>query len=118
MVWVMKRKWEQRDLPSLQYISHPTLPFIEVHSGGSDWKVSLGFVCVPPAFFFFLNLSQSLSATGHSERAFSEAAVKTGTKGFQRKMEGKGSWPVPLLGSECGASFMFRAEGGRRRGSV
>lgn len=115
----MKRKWEQRDLPSLQYFSHPTLPFIEVHSGGSDWKVSLGFVCVPPAFFFFfLNLSQSLSATGHSERAFLEAAVKTGTKGFQRKMEGKGSWPVPLLGSECGASFMFRAEGGRRRGSV
>lgn len=40
----------------------------------------------------FLNLSQSLSATGHSERNFSKAAVKTGTKGFQRKMEGKGSW--------------------------
>lgn len=55
MVWVMKRKWEQRDLPSLQYFSHPTLPFIEVHSGGSDWKVSLGFVLPPnpPAFFFF-----------------------------------------------------------------
>jgi len=35
-------------------------------------------------FFLFLNLSQSLSATGHSEGDLSEAAVKTRTKGFQR----------------------------------
>lgn len=66
----------------------------------------------------FLKLSQSLSATGHSERDLSEAAVKTGTKGFQRKMEGKGSWSFSLLCSECGASFMSRAEGGGREGVV
>jgi len=40
---------EQRDLPSLQYFLHLTLSSIEVHSEGSDWQVSLGFVC----FFSF-----------------------------------------------------------------
>lgn len=45
VAWVIKRKWEQRGLPSLQNILHLTLSFIEVHSEGSDWKVSLGFVC-------------------------------------------------------------------------
>lgn len=42
---VIKRKWGQKNLPSLQYFLHLTLFFIEVHSEGSDWKVSLGFVC-------------------------------------------------------------------------
>lgn len=63
--------------------------------------------------FAFLKLKPKPFSHWAFSGDLSEAAVKTGTKGLQRKMEGKGSWSFSLLCSECGASFMSRGEVGR-----